>query len=50
MSMVSFSFMEWKPFDTEKIEEARMIVNDIFLHVELTLKWENHKLVGAGEI
>lgn len=48
--MVSFSFIERKPFDTEKVEEARMIVNDIFLHVELSLKWEKHKLVGAGEI
>lgn len=48
--MVSFAFMEWKPFDTEKVEVARMIVNGIFLHVELSLNWEKHKLVSAGEI
>lgn len=42
--------MEWKPFDTKKVEEARMTVNVIFSHVELSLKWEKHKLVGAGEI
>lgn len=25
--------MEWKPFDMEKVEESRMIVNDIFIHI-----------------
>jgi len=34
----------------KKAEEARMTVKDLFLHVELSLKWENHKLVGAAEI
>lgn len=47
--MVSFSFMEWKAFDMEKAEEARTIAN-IFLHDELSLKWEKHKILGARKI
>lgn len=48
--MVSIPSWNGSPLIQKKVEEARMIVNVIFSHVELSLKWEKHKLVGAGEI